>query len=1042
MAKNVFSIAPGAPFLKTFARSFLEGRVVAGFSAALGPLALADATIYTPTRRAARALADEFSRLQPGRATLLPRILPLAALEETETELMFEAGAPFDEGEGADIFAPPPAVGALDRRMRLAELILAWARALRGAIVKIGADGAKICDDSEPPLVATSAVDAFALSGDLARLIDELAIEDVEWRSLNPLAAGFDDYWRITLDFLNIAIERWPQILAERGLADRASRQLALIEAQARRLGGEGGAPVVAIGVNGTSRAAARLLDAVARAPRGAVVLPGLDFDLDEPAFAQVLRAREGHEAAFTHPQAALARLLEALKISRADVVELGAPERALKARARFVSQALAPAETTEGWFAWREAEGAGALEAALEGVSLIETADEREEALALAIAMREVLERPEATAALVTPDRELARRVGAELARWGVNVDDSGGAPLGASEAGLLARHAAACAAAAMSAPSVAALLAHRRVSLGLGEEEARRRVPLLEIGVLRSPGGALLRDPEAALRAAAGAAGDRHAHPAQARLFPQEQAALQDLLERLAAALAPMLALDGEHDLSVWADAHEATLDALRAPQEALADDEAALAALFDELRLSARPAMAFDAESYLRFFASIAGEARFAGDGRVHPRVKILGLIEARLMDADLILLGGLDEAVWPPQAQMDCFLNRPMRAALGLTPPERRLGQAAHDFTQAMGRATVVLSRARKRGGAPTVASRFVQRLAALAGPQWEECARRGQRFVDYARLVDRAGDEPAPPRRPQPRPPVELRPTSLSVTRVETLRRDPYAVYAEKILRLLPLPGLDEDFGPAETGGAIHAAVERFSRTVGAGPTPPDARALFRRFLEEELHAQIEDADFAAFALPRLDRMIDFYVSFEARRRSGTAPLARLEIEASASHELTLADASTFRLTARADRIERRADGSVAVIDFKAGSVPGRSEVEVGFAPQLTLEAAMARRGAFGFSCDGDVEGLYVKLGGAQGGKELALTFKSKTFGDLAEDHYEHLLGLLAQFRDPQTPYPPRPFPKFAAAHNPYDHLARVREWAAGGEEEG
>ncbi|WP_395697601.1 double-strand break repair protein AddB [Methylocella sp.] len=1064
MRKTVFTIAPGAPFLKTFAEAFVEGRVVKGFSAALGPLALAQATVYTPTRRAARALADELSRVLPGPAALLPRILPLGALEETETELIFEAGA-LGLAEDDDPLAPPPAVGAIARRMRLAELILAWSGALRGAIVRVGADGSPECDESEPPLVASSPVDAFALAGELARLIDELANEDVAWGKLDGLAGDHDEYWRVTLNFLDIAITQWPEILGALGLVDRAKRQLALIEAQAQRLRGAGEGPVVAVGVAGVSRAGARLVDAIASAPNGAVVLPGLDLHMSGAAFSAIGRAGQGREfgrgfgqgleCGQSHPQAALVRLLDALKVPREEVVELGAPSPALVAREKFVSQALLPAEATQGWFSWRAGAEAQEVARGLEGVSLIEAADEREEALALALAMRETLERPGATAALVTPDRELARRVGAELMRWGVRVDDSGGAPLGASEAGLLARHAGACVASRLSAQSVAALIAHRAVSLGLGAQEARRRAPLLEIAVLRSPGGALLADPAAAIAAAESFAAGPRAHPARRAVLPVEGEALRDFLERLNRALAPMLALDGEHDLAAWAGAHEAAVAALRAPDEArgedetLGDDDAALLALFDELRLAATARMTFSAESYLRFFANVAGETRLAAAGRTHPRLKILGLIEARLMDADVMLLGGLDEAVWPPQARADCFLNRPMRAELGLSPPERRLGQAAHDFTQALGRREVVLSRAAKRAGAPTVASRFVQRLAALGGARWDACRERGGRLLRLARLIDRPHDAsscaPPAPVQPQPRPPLELRPTALSVTRIETLRRDPYAIYAEKILRLVPLEPVGLGFTRADLGSAIHAAIERFSREAGAGPLPTRARARVEELIEEELGAQLEDAEFRALVAPRLARMIDVYLAFEADRRKG---LKDLFVEASGALELRLADGSPFRLTARADRLELRADGGLAVVDFKTGALPGVREMRVGFAPQLTLEAAMARRGGFGTVCAGEVEALYVKLGGRGGGEVREhKVFKDDKGGppesleEVCERHLDSLVGMLSQFRDPQTPYPPRPFPKFEARYGVYDHLARVREWAAAGAEE-
>lgn len=1047
MKKNVFTIAPGAPFLKTFAKAFLDGHVVEGFSKDLGPLALAEATIYVPTRRAARALTDEFSRAVGGSATLLPRIYPLGALEETETSLIFDAAAGDELGQPLDL---PLAMGEIARRMQLAELILSWARALRHAIVRVDAQGAYVVDARESFLVATTAADAWHLSGELAGLIDELIIEDIDWERLDPLVLPeFDPYWRITLDFLNIAITGWPKILDERGLVDKAKRQVALIEKQSGKLrDGRWQGPIVAIGSTGSNRATARLLKAIADSPQGAVVLPGLDLDLDDAAFALIGGDGE-HEAAFTHPQAALSRLLRTLQVSREDVTALGEITASQRVREQFLSQALRPAESTDEWIAYRGRIDRGALDAAMAGVSLIEAADEREEALSLAIAMREVLETPGETAALVTPDRELARRVAAELLRWGVRVDDSGGDPLSASPAGVLARLAIACAAENMSAASLAALLAHPGVRLGFLRNELEHLSPLLEIGVLRANaagerGGRIVTDPARAIAMARAEARDRFAHPAKRRIALRDWELLEDLLRRLGAAFRPMLALEGEHDLKSWVIAHRAAIAAIIAGEDAQmsGEDAGTLDALFDELAASATAGMRFDAESYGFFFAAVAREARLRGPQKAHPRLKILGLLEARLMDADLMLLGGLDETVWPPQARADAFLNRPMRAALGLTPPERKLGQTAHDFTQGFARRRVILSRAQKRGGAPTVASRFLQRLAALGDESWRDCVLRGQAYVDLARAIDRPA-APAPPiKRPAPKPPLELRPLSLSVTKIETLRRDPYALYAEKILELAELAPIGRAAGPAETGSAIHAALELFVKAYPGGKLPAGARENLRQLLREGLKDQLGDPDFLSFAWPRLEKMIDFYLRFEAGRRDA---LHEIKTEISGRLELTLGDGSLFTLTARADRIELAKDGGITLIDYKTGTPPGTKEILVGFAPQLTLEGAMAQRGAFDLPPDRDaISGLYLKLGGADGGEIKPVDFarEKTTFMDVANAHFYALVELLTEFRDPATPYPARPFPKFAKSYNAYDHLARVKEWSLSGEAEG
>ena len=1046
-AANVFTIAPGAPFLETFATSLLDGRVVAGFSRHLGPLEIADATIYVPTRRAARALAYELGRAM-GAPLLLPRILPLGALEDTETRLLSEE--PGLDGEGDPDL--PGAAGEIARRMRLAELILTWAKALSHAIVSVGAKGKREFDTRESFLVAATAADAWHLSGELANLIDELIIEDVAWEKLDPLVLPeFDPFWRITLDFLDIAIRQWPEILKERNLVDKARRQAALIEAQCASLqaGGFAG-PVIAIGSTGSNRTTARLLAAIARAPAGALVLPGLDQDLDAAAFA-LIAGGTGPDAgaAFTHPQAALSRLLHILGVRREDVVSLGAVAPNLAMRGKFVSEALRPAESTGEWIAFQESADAAKIEASLQGVALIEARDEREEALALAIAMRQVLETDGATAALVTPDRNLARRVGAELLRFGVIAGDSAGEPLAACPIGVLARLAIACAASQMAAPDLAALLAHPLLALGLSREEIARRGRLLEIGVLRGScagddfAGSIVAEPAALLARARQQASSPYAHPAKRRISEPEWEGLRDLLDRLGSQFAPLLKLHGQLTLDRWTGAHRGVIAAIVNSENEDSENEqrAALDGLFDELTQNAPASMTFDIESYALFFAAVAGEAILRQETLAHPRLQILGLLEARLIEADVLMLGGLDETVWPPQARADVFLNRPMRAALGLTPPERKLGQTAHDFSQALGKRQVILSRARKRGGSPMVASRFLQRMAALGGSAWGACAQRGDVYLQLARAIDLPACLVPPIERPLPRPPVGLRPNRLSVTQIETLRRDPYALYAEKILRLTELAPLGGALGAGEFGGAVHAALERFAANHPSGRLPPGAREMLRALLRENLKAQLRDPEFAALKWPGLEKTIDFYLGFEARRRDR---IRTMEIEREGKLDIVLGHDPVFVLSARADRIEQNTDGTVTLIDYKTGTPPGMDEVFVGFAPQLTLEAAMAARGAFNLGHKIEtVEALYVKLGGALGGKELPVDFAKHNAGfmDVAEEHFRDLVAMLIQFRDPATPYPPRPFPKFAKRYNVYDHLARVKEWSRGGEPE-
>jgi ATP-dependent helicase/nuclease subunit B len=1040
--RNVCTIASGAPFLRTLAAALLDGRVVEGFPARGDPAALADAVIYVPTRRAARALAEELAAAAGATALILPRIVPLGAMEGIENELLF-AGPSLDDAFREDA---PEAIGELDRRLALMQLILGWAKALRGAIRSIDAQGRAQVRDDEPLLVTTAPAQAFHLAGDLAALIDEMIVEEVDWGKLDALAPErLDEYWRITLNFLTIARDHWPAFLAEIGRVDRARRQAELVTRRIAQIrAGATGVEIVA-GSTGTNAATARLIAAIAESPRGAVVLPGLDLAMDEDAWRAVASSEEEADSAQGHPQAALRRLLRVIGVEREEVRELAAPEPARAQRVAFACEALRPAETTDAWPAFRERLGAQGMTQALSGLAAIEAADEREEALAIAVALREALETPERTAALVTPDRNLARRVRAELARWEIEIDDSGGDPLVNAPFGVLARLCLGCVEPTASASAMLALLRHPLARLGLAPGEAARATDAAEIGLLRGlrPD---LADPAAAVaRARAAIEADAHAHEAAKRLDDADWAGVLDLLARLARSLAPLRALEGPQTLAVWAQAHRLAVHALSAPAPGAAprrsDDADSFETLAQDLiQAGGACDVGFRREDYAAFFEAASREVVVRGPRAHHPRIKSLGLLEARLMEADLIVVAGLDETVWPPAARTDAFLNRPMRMQLGLAAPERRIGQTAHDFIQAIGAPEVIVTRALKRNGAPTTPSRFLLRMQALAGDHWSACRARGSLHLERARLLD--APLPCDPLvRPMPRPPVDLRPTQLSVTRVELLRRDPYAIYAERVLRLAPLSGLDEEEGAREAGVRIHEMLGRFQKAHPEGALPGDALARLME-IAREVHVQdLQDAEFRAFRWPRVEAICAAFVAWDEGRR---AALARVAAEERGELRISLSDGSVFRLTAVADRIEKRDDGSYVVMDFKTGAPPSAKMVACGLSPQLTLEARMIAEGAFPCAPPGaDMAGaVYVKLGGDAGvEREREATGKEPiTLADAMKEHYEGLVSLLEAFRDPQTPYPPRLFPQFESHPTPYDHLSRHREWSAGGGE--
>ena len=1033
-APRVFTIPSGAPFLPTLSRALLDGALIEGFPGAAGPMALADATIYVPTQRAAQALAKALLSASGARSLLLPRIAPLGAFEPDETAALFDP-----ESEEAPRAAIPRAVGALTRRHALATLIRAWGKALKGAIRQADAEGRLIVDPVEPALVATTPAQAYALAGDLAALIDDMIIEGAPPSKLETLAPDlYDPYWRITLDFLKIAFAHWPQWLSEHGLIDRAKRIALLIEDEIKALERTERGPTIIAGSTGANRATARLIAGIAHAPKGAVVLPDLDLNLDDRAWAMI-GGDDSAAGLAGHPQALLNRLIGAIGVRREDVTPLGSPTPMLAARSAFMSEALRPAESTDLWRERGWSLSPLSLAAALQGVAIIIADNETEEGLALAIAMRETLETPGKTAALITPDPSIARRVSAELARWGVEVEDSAGRTLGQSPAGALARLILE-AAIEFTPRACLALLAHSSVRFGRSQKEIEAATRALELAVFRAIPLATLDDLDRAFAAAREAALDRHAHPAIRRVGGRDRQAAEALARDLASALAPLRALAAGASLRDCLSQHRLALVALVAGAERATEDPHGFEQL-SELMNEWSEAAGDNFQTTLKEYAALFGDAlaatRAPPASGGHPRLMILGLLEARLLSFDRVLLAGLDETVWPPAVETDAFLNRPMRAALGLSAPERRIGQTAHDFVAALGASEAILSRAKKRGGEPTVASRFLQRMAAAAGPKaMIEPEGRGQRYLKFARALDQPGAVLAQAR-PAPRPPVELRPKGLSVTRIETLRRDPYAIYAETILRLRALEAVEREIGPRETGMAWHAAVQQFAEAYPSGALPADARERLVS-IAQACFALLRDDPAFALHWPNIEKGLDFVLAFERKARGA---IAQIWVERQGAIAVPLTSGTPFKLSARADRIDVLQSGQARLIDYKSGAPPTAKDVKAGFSPQLTLEAAMLRQGGFeGLPLLETEEAIYLKLGGAAGGEEKHAGGKSENIGELADQHFAGLQMLLNAFASEDTPYLSRPFPKFVPRFSDYDHLARVKEWSATGGE--
>jgi ATP-dependent helicase/nuclease subunit B len=1029
---RIFNIPASAPFLPTLVAALLEGRLLPGFPASGDPLALAEATLYLPTRRACRLARDVFLELIAGDAAILPRIVAFGGIDADEITFADAATG----GLAADALNLPEALGGLKRRMLLTNLVLQWA-ATPGMRAGQGA-----------PLVASSPAAAFALAGDLARLMDDMITRQVPWDRLDGLVPEhLDEYWQLTLKFLKIARDQWPSVLKVHGKIEPAERRDRLIAAEATRLA-KTNSPVIAAGSTGSMPSTAALLATIAQLPQGAVVLPGLDTDLDEPSWQPIGGAAKSAETdalppVYGHPQFALHGLLRRMGVTRAEVKSLRVP--AEHSRERLLSEALRPAGSTHIWHSRLANVLPGPSDPALAGLAMIEAAGAEEEALAIAIALREAIDTPHKTAALVTPDRGLARRVLAALRRWNVPVDDTAGDALPDTPAGIFARLAAEAALGGTAPVALLALLKHPFCRLSAAMAAHGQAVAILEKAILRGPRpqprSAGLAHALSALRHGRK---DMHGSDPRKHISDQELDAADAFVHRLAAALAPLESIRPKPQSFVdLAARHQQVVEALSrdAVRDAVAydgRDGKALADAFKEIAELTDSDIDIAPPDYSELFhAAINNEIYRPTVPSV--RVRIFGPLEARLQNVDRMVIGGLVEGVWPPESRGDPWLSRPMRHDLGLDLPERRIGLSAHDFAQFLGSPEVILTRSAKLAGAPTVASRFLQRLAAVAGERWADVLNKGAKYVELARVLDRPTKFKQIDR-PKPTPPREARPSGLSVTQIEHWLRDPYTIYARHILRLNPLDQIDTPPGAADRGTIIHEAIGDFTKKY-ATEWPADALGKLLHITKQRFAPYEDFPEARAFWWPRFERIARWFVSeFEPARRMKSAALI---VEQDGYYDIALGERS-FRLRTRADRIEVLPDGRYAILDYKTGAPPSDSQVKVGLSPQLTLEAAILRHGKFdGIPSGGSIAELaYVRLRGTEIAGEICPRLKDESPDSAADYALKRLTEIARKFENEEEPYRSLVHPMWSNRYGEYDHLARVQEWSlAGGTDE-
>lgn len=941
-------------------RSFADA-LAAGLIARFGkePLGLARGRILLPNNRAVRSVTEAFARAS-GKGLLLPRLVPVG-----DPELDERIGGSLDP-LGDD--PAPPAIDPAERLLKLASLI-------RGE----------------------GSAEALRLAADLARTLDALVIEEIaptRLREAVEQTSKLAKHWEKSLAKLELIYENWPELLHEGGAVDLAERRNLILRRLAERWKSEPPAGfTVAAGITTAAPAVAALVRRVARMPHGMVVLPGLSLaDLFPREEWEALGPDEAGRGEPTHPQFHLKLLLDRIGVAREEVRRWPWSGRAASSpeRSRAVANALASPDFSHKWETLR------AAERRLGGIRLAELPDQPAEAQAIALKLREAVETPGKTAALVTPDRQLAGRVSALLRRWDIEADDSAGRPLSKTPAGTLLLAIASAAAEELAPVSLLALLKHPLVG-GEGEDRAEwlKHVRALDIA-LRGP------RPPAGLAGLDSFFADKRAMRPWSAV--RDCVAPLDGLLREPVSLAQLAGLVADAATALAGDAAWRGPDG-RAAAETIAELRASEAA--GRLSVAADEAVAV----LRQLLEARAVRPPFGG----HPRIFIWGLLEARLQRADLLVLGGLNEGVWPALPAPDPWLPPKVRATLGMPTLEFRIGLAAHDFASALGAPEVLITRARRDGRSPTVASRFLLRLDAISGGLPRDL---------MLERITRALDDPGPPQpvdRPAPAPPAEQRPERISVTSVDRLKADPFAFYANSILRLRSIDPVDADHTAAWKGSAVHEVLQQWLEQDECNPDRLRARA------EQLLGAEAIHPMLRALWAPRLLEAIDWIAELErGNQAEGRRPL-RAEI----TGETTLAG---IVVHGRADRVDKLADGGLAIVDYKTGKPPAKKAIDAGFALQLGLLGLIGRAGGFeGIEGEPERFEYWSLVRDRDHFGKCVHADKDMEEGEFLDHAFRNFAEAAARWLTGTEPFTAKLNPAYAP-YGDYDQLMRLEEW--------
>ncbi len=923
--------------------------------------ALADILILLPNRRACRSLADAFVRLKGMEPTLLPQMRAIGDVDEDEILLINPQIA-------TDALNVPNAITSLERTLLLTKLII-------GRYQEFG-------------LTSISLSQACELACELGSLLDNVSLRNLDWTNLQKIIP--DEYavhWQETLKFLGIITRYWPEILAERSVIDSVNRRNLLLRKQceiwqtyppAQR--------VIIAGTTAVSPAMKELVNTVLHLPNGEIYLAGLDKFLDDESWNCIDES---------HPQYELKQLLDFLQLKRSQIIDLLPPRNIM--REKLISEIMRPAQMSH---LWRNLNNSITSDA-VSGLHLIECNNIREEALSIALLIRHTIETPTQTIALVTQDRNLARRVCGELSRWNIIVDDSAGIPLSQSPWGIFIRLIASVAQKPNNKHLCLALLKNRFLSYDDIQVPPRTIAENLDKNLWR------LKQSDQIAQDFLNSILEKI--KPLSNLFSQSAVSFNELLQQHIR-IAEKLSSSTSSQFSLWQD-----------------DDGKAGADFIAELLEKSHLLNTIPPNDYLSLLEKLMSGIMIRNTAKTHPRVKILGPMEARLNHYDTIIIGGCIEGIWPQSPQNDPWMSRPMKRDFGLNQPEQQIGVSALDFTNLLGASNVYLTRSRMNDGAQTLKSRWWLRLTTvLQALNIDVNQLYDTYYTELCRHIDQPNNsEIIKLSPPNPRPPLEARPRKLSATAFEKLMRDPYSIFAEYILKLKPLDELDAVADQSDFGNLVHKVLDDFARKYPQ-QLPTNAEEVLLSLGEEAFRQADFSADKTTFWRPKFTQIIKWIISQEQNYRHQIS-LINSEIWGKLLLENTLM--GTFEVFAKADRIDLTTDKKYNIIDYKTGRARSAKEVKAGYAPQLPIEALIAQSGGFSNLPPAEINQLmYWKLGD----KIISI---NDNLEQLLSKTKEHLLEIINLFANPDSGYLSRPNPKHVPEYTDYEYLARVKEWS-------